>query len=293
MVPIMKRILAFTILLLLLLSGCKHTNTQAQIVATTGPVWEFTNAICQGTNIQVAQLITESVSCLHDYTLQSSQVQLLESADLVIQSGFGLEDFFDDSIKIATNVVDASAGITPICTESHVHHDHTHSHEKDPHIWLSPDNAAIMSKNIYDILVKTYPEHKDQFKSNYQALSNKFSELSNYAETCLSNLACRNLITFHDGFSYMADAFNLHILHSIEEDSGSEASAAQLISICQTVTSNHIPAIFIEKNGSDSAANIIANETGAKVYTLDMAISGTGYFDAMYHNINTLKEALE
>ena len=33
-------------------------------------------------------------------------------------------------------------------------------------------------------------------------------------------------------------------------------------------------------------------ETGAAVYTLDMAMSGDSYFDAMYHNIRSVKEAL-
>ena len=38
---------------------------------------------------------------------------------------------------------------------------------------------------------------------------------------------------------------------------------------------------------------IIANETGAKIYTLDMAMASGSYFDAMHHNIQIIKEALE
>ena len=44
--------------------------------------------------------------------------------------------------------------------------------------------------------------------------------------------------------------------------------------------------------GSASAAGIIARETGCQVFTLDMAMAGDSYFDAMYHNIDTIKEAL-
>ena len=43
---------------------------------------------------------------------------------------------------------------------------------------------------------------------------------------------------------------------------------------------------------SAAAAEIIAAETGAKIYTLDMAMAGDSYFTAMHHNINTLKGAL-
>ena len=51
--------------------------------------------------------------------------------------------------------------------------------------------------------------------------------------------------------------------------------------------------VFIEKNGSSAAASIIATETGISCYTLDMAMSADSYFSAMYHNINTIREALQ
>ena len=53
-----------------------------------------------------------------------------------------------------------------------------------------------------------------------------------------------------------------------------------------------LPAIFTEASGSTSAAGIIARETGCGIFTLDMAMAGDSYFDAMYHNIDTIKEAL-
>ena len=78
----------------------------------------------------------------------------------------------------------------------------------------------------------------------------------------------------------------------MEEESGSEASAAELKELIYLVREHRLPAIFTEKSGSASAAGIISKETGASVYSLDMAMSGDSYFDAMYHNIDTLKEAL-
>ena len=39
--------------------------------------------------------------------------------------------------------------------------------------------------------------------------------------------------------------------------------------------------------------SLFARETGAGVYQLDMAMSGSSYFDAMYHNLDTIKEALQ
>ena len=256
------------------------------------PVAEFTSAICEGTGLAVSPLITEEVSCLHDYSIQVSQMRAIENAQVIVISGAGLEAFLENALHYAEYVIDASECVPLICEEDHAHSHETHHHEEDPHIWLSPKNAMQMCRNICKQLCILYPEHKQQFEINLNSLLKKLEALQNYGEQTLENLASRNLITFHDGFAYFADCFNLTILKSIEEESGSEASARDLLELIRLVDESDVPAIFVESNGSRSAAEIIARETGVKIYTLDMAISGESYFDAMYKNIDTIKEAL-
>ena len=132
-----------------------------------------------------------------------------------------------------------------------------------------------------------------RFLSNYSSLCREFQALDDYRNEALSSLSCRNLITFHDGFEYFAQYCDLNILHSLEEESGSEASAKELIHLIEEVEHHQLPAIFTEKSGSVSAASIIARETGCETYTLDMAMAGHSWFEAMYHNIDTIKEALQ
>ena len=78
----------------------------------------------------------------------------------------------------------------------------------------------------------------------------------------------------------------------MEEESGSEASAGELKELCGLVWEHQLPAIFTEVSGSTRAAEIISRETGVGIFVLDMAMSGNSYFDAMYKNIDTVKEAL-
>lgn len=274
------------------LFGCREKQEPAQIVATTLPVYEFTTLLCAGTNVKVGRLITEDIGCLHDYTINVTQMQMLENAELLITSGAGLEHFLED-ITIRIQTIDASENIPLMCGEHDHGDEHTHKDKIDPHYWLSPNNAKIMSENIYKNLINYYPEFEKQFSDNFDCLQKDFDTLSSYADRKLENLSCRELITFHDGFSYMADAFDLTILQALEEESGSEASASELISLINLVNSHNLPAVFIERNGSTSAASIIAAEEDIRCYTLDMAMSGDSYFDAMYHNIDTLSEALK
>lgn len=294
----MKKIL-IALLLPLLLAGCAKAPERADIAATTLPVYDFTQALCRGTDLTVGRLITESVSCLHDYSLNVNQVRQAERAQTVVLSGAGLEDFMED-ILVGKPTVDASRGIPLLEGEEHEEHDHHeehhahdgHDHEWDPHIWLSPENAKIMARNICFGLTEQYPQWEAVFSRNLEDLLARLDTLEQYGRTQLRDLSCRELITFHDGFAYFAQAFDLEILAAVEEESGSEASAKELIELITLARDHSLPAIFIEKNGSVSAADILCRETGAQKETLDMAMAGDSYFTAMYHNIETIKEAL-
>lgn len=280
-----------------LLCGCAPKADYAPIAATTLPVWDFTSRLCQDTPLAVTRLVTEQVSCLHDYSLNVRQVKAAEAAQVVVISGAGLEDFLDD-LLVDVPTIDASQGISLLHggeaheEEEHHHEEDGHHHEEDPHIWLSPENAQVMAQNICDGLSRQYPDYEDTFRANLEDLLTQLEALQSYGEEQLSGLQCRELIPFHDGFSYFAQAFHLSILESVEEESGSEASAKDLIHLTELVRDHNLPAIFTEVSGSDSAAQVIARETGCKVYALDMAMSGDSYFEAMYHNIDTIREAL-
>ena len=83
-----KRILIPALLLLVLLCGCAGTaNTQTAvsgIVCTTQQLATLTERVLDGTaagdGTEIACVVTEPVSCLHDYTLSVRQMQLLENA---------------------------------------------------------------------------------------------------------------------------------------------------------------------------------------------------------------------
>lgn len=291
----MKKLSVFLFIFILLISsGCTAGSENYDIVATTLPVYDFTAAICEGTDLTVGRLVTESASCLHDYSLQVSQMRMIESADMIVISGAGLEGFLEDALSGSQQIIDASVN-AHMHTGGH-HHDgddhHAHDHEQDPHIWLSTDNAAVMASNICDQLCNTYPQYQSLFRENLTVLQQKLIDLQSYGDEQLQRLRNRELITFHDGFAYFAESFNLEILEAIEEESGSEASAAEIIHLVNLIQAHQLPAVFTETSGSDACASVLAAETGVKVFTLDMAMAGNSYFDAMYHNINTVKEAL-
>lgn len=282
----MKKLSIILIIALLsgVFAGC-NGNNHAQVAATTSAVYQFTSALCADTGISVTKLVTESVSCLHDYSLNIHQVQAANAAEVIVISGGGLEEAFMGDVLRGKNVIDSSTGIE-LAVRNEV------TKEKDSHLWLSPVHAKQMAKNICDGLSKQYPEKKDAFEKNLVALNGKFDELQSYGTEQLNALTCREMITFHDGFGYFADAFDLTILRSIEEEAGSEASARELEELIGLVETHKLPAIFTETNGSAVSAHTIKSETGVEVYALDMCMGNLDYFAAMRRNIDTVKEAL-
>ena len=196
----------------------------------------------------------------------------------------GLEDFMEDALRAShCTRITASAGVAALPSDED-------PDEPDPHLWLAPENCARMAQTIADGLAELYPEDAARLRENAADYAREMDELQAYGEQALSSLSCRQLVTFHDGFSYFADAFGLEIAAAMEVEAGSEPSAKELEEIVQVVRENAIPAVFSETNGTQDAAQLVARETGAGVFVLDMGLSNP---DAIRNNIDTVKEALQ
>lgn len=278
-----RRLLCAILALCLLvpLAACGAESTPA-VMAATKPIYDLTAALAEGTEIPVRCILSEPVSCLHDYTLSVTQMRALEGAPLILRNGLGLDDFLNDAIPQGAVCADLSAGIALLPGEDGA----------DPHIWLDPDCAAVMAENACAALTQVYPEKKDRLEENLASLLAKLDALKQEGAAQLASLSCRKLITFHDGFAYFARAYSLALLASMEEEHGSEIAASDLAEIVHLVQENRLPAIFTEAYGSDAAAKTVQRETGTQVFALDLGMGDREYFSAMRYNFETLKEAL-
>lgn len=279
-----QRIFAILLALALLLSGCaaQKSEPSADILATTAPVAQIVGAVTAGSGLTVATLISEPVSCVHDYALSVDQMRAVEQAKHIVISGAGLEEFMAD-VLTSRAVIDASEGLALLPGEEG---------ESDPHTWLAPENMIAMTRTVEAALAAEYPQHAALFAENADIWCEKLDELQSYGEQHLADLSCRRLVTFHDGFAYFAQAFGLEIAASMEIEAGSEPSARELEEIISLLQDQNIPAVFTEINGTADAAELVSRETGCAVFSLDTAISSVNYLSAMTQNIDTIKEAL-
>lgn len=281
------RLVAVILTICLVLSGCGAASSESRgdtVLATTYPMYYLCCRLTDGMeNVTVEALITEEVSCLHDYTITTTQMRLIDGADMVVLSGAGLEHFMESALASVSDdkLVDSSTGVELI--------------GDDPHIWMDPERYAQQGDNIAAALVEKYPEQKHIIESNAQILRQELLELKGRKTELLSSLDETNIITFHDGFLYFADAFGLTILAAIEEEEGAEPSAAEIRKICDLVEEYDLDTIYLEGTDVPNAAQIVKEEAAAKGRTLHhcylsmiMTQREDGYIAQMNGNIDRM-----
>lgn len=296
----MKKMLSLSLALTLLLTSCAQRQPETEgfhILCTTYPLYLFTTAVTEGVDgVEAELLVNSQTSCLHDYTLTVSDMKAIERADVIVMNGAGLEDFMSDALeRSSAAVIDASADVELLPAFGHgAHEGHPHAEEFDPHFWMDPHRAGQMVETIVNALADLETDHAEAYRSNGAAALHALSQVDPYYRDMV--FPPYPLVTFHDGFQYFAAAQDFDLLRAIEEEDGATVSAAEIKELVALIEESHIPAIFVEKNGSRLAADVLSRETGCAVCELDLLMSGDGqgiqpYLDAMEANLKSVLTA--
>lgn len=299
----MKKVIVLLLCLLLALpAGCAAQETADEFVIMTSfyPMYIFCENIADGVEgVMVKNMAAPDTGCLHDYQLLPADMRALEEADVLVINGAGMEGFMDKIIAQYADlpVITASEGVEMLCGDHE--HDHAHDHENESvnaHVWLNPQLAAQQVENIGAALALLDGENADAYEDNTAAYAQSLRELGDEMKAALSGLENRKIITFHEAFPYFAQAFDLEIVGVIEREPGEEPGTRELAETCDLVKAQGVKALFAEPQYPNRAAETIARETGATVYTLDPIVTGElskeAYEQKMRENLATLLEAL-
>jgi zinc transport system substrate-binding protein len=137
----------------------------------------------------------------------------------------------------------------------------------DPHIWTSPENVKIISRNICAQLTAAYPEQKKNFENNLKAFISKIDTLDNSIRLTFSDSIKRSFMIFHPALAYFARDYHL-VQHSIEFD-GKSPSTAHMKKMVDIARTEKINTIFIQSQFEIAKAEAIAKEIGATIVPID------------------------
>lgn len=256
-----------------------------RVVTSFYPMYIHALNITHGVpGVELANLTPQVTGCLHDYQLTPADLIRLTRADVLVVNGAGMESFLDRVARQVpkVRVLYASEGISLL--------------GGNPHVWVSPSLAMRQVRTIAAGLATLDPGHAAAYGANAEAYGKRLEALRERMCQGVKDLKSRNIITLHEAFPYFADEFSLRIVGVVEREPGSEPGARELAGTIRLVRERSVKALFAEPQYPRSSADVIAAETGAKVYMLDPGVAGPmeadAYIKTMEKNLQVLKEAL-
>lgn len=296
-----KKLVGMALIGFIMLTGANSALSQntnhiarpaVKIITSFYPMYIATLNVAKDVDgVEVMNLTKPQTGCLHDYQMTTEDMRRLAGADIFVVNGAGMEAFLDKVLAQlpSLKIVRASEGIEPIRGKG--------EEGDNPHIWLSVSLHMKQVENIAAQLAQADIAHAARYKQNAVEYIVRLDQLRDKMREGLNNLQTRDVITFHEAFPYFAKEFNLNIAAVIEREPGSEPSAMQLADTIRIVKNAKVKALFAEPQYSAKAAETIAGETGARVYTLDPVVTGPmktdAYIEIMEKNLSELQKALK
>ena len=274
------------------ISGVCFAEDRLKIVASFSILGDMVQQVV-GEHADVTTIVGPDADA-HVYQPSVADARAVADADVIFVNGLGFETW--SKTLIAESGTDASVhvatqGVKIVKVDG----------ETDPHAWNSLSNGVVYVNNIAAVLSNKIPEKADIIETNRATYANTLMALDASTKTKLSQLPAekRTVVTAHDAFGYLADAYDMTFLAPVGIDTEAEPSAQELAVLIDQLKADGAAALFIENITSPALVQQIADETGltigGRLFSDALSERGgpaTSYLAMFEHNLNTLLTAL-
>lgn len=240
------------------------------------------------------------------YEPTPSQMKEISQADIYFRIGVPFEETWMKKLAQLNPellVVDTREGIPlrpmdsfiTLQEKMHSNHaaekqeEHEHSHQMDPHIWLSPKLVKIQAQIICTTLQEFDPVNSDCYNENLQIFLEDLTSLQQYFNDRLLHLEHKKFLVFHPSWGYLADEFGMtQIPIQIEGKSPAPKQLAEIIAFAQQ---ENFRVIFVQEQFSATAAKTVAQAISGKFMSIDPLAEN--YCENMRHIADTFREVLD
>lgn len=283
-------------LLALLASLSLNAAEKLNVVTSFSILADITQQIA-GDKLELRNLVGADADA-HVYQPNAEDAKAVFRADLIIANGLGFEPWLARLIASSEapgTRIDASAGVLPLML------DEDGEKVPDPHAWQNLANAEIYVQNIAKALSKADPSNAAYYNTRRDAYLTEIRALLVEAKAGLGQLptAQRTIITSHDAFAYLGQAYGLSFIAPQGLSTADEPSAAEVAALIRQIRADGVKAVFVENIRDPRLIEQIAAEGGAKVggtlYSDALASEGAAstYLGMFKHNLDTLLAALK
>ena len=301
-------------------------SADISVVASIKPIHSLVSGVMAG--VGVPSLIVEGAGSPHTYALKPSRARALQDADVVFWVGHELELFLEKPLKsLGANaeivaLIDAPGlKLLPfreggpgdaLDDEDHADHkDEDHADHKDedhaepenqhdhggvdPHVWLNPDNAKQIVRQISKTLLASDPANANVYRANAEGLLKRLDMLVAEMTVRLAPVAKQHFVVFHDSYHYLEDRFSLESVSSITVNPDVIPGAERVGEIQDRVRELDAVCIFAEPQFSSKLVQVIAEAGTVTTSVLDPLGAGFPdgpnlYFEMMRAMASTMRD---
>ena len=267
---------------LMLVIGQVLAEEPEQVLTSIKPLALIAQEITAGSPLKVGYLLSPSVS-EHNYALKMSDIKRLHTARLVVWLGDDAEPYLKSTASswLKAGQADKSLALLHVPQAEHPDEEAAdeHSHGMvDPHVWLDPQLAQQLARQIADRLGEIYPRNKQLYDDNWVKFSKTIAALDEDTDKRLNSYRTAPFFVHHDAYGYLVRHYRLNQVGVMRVQPGSALSVKQLRSLQLTLqTQRQTPCLFVEPQLRLSQTAVFS---GAAVLTgqLDpLGIDATSY----------------
>jgi ABC-type Zn uptake system ZnuABC Zn-binding protein ZnuA len=281
------------------------TAAPLRVVATTTDLAALAAAV--GGELVTVEAIVPAATDAEGFEPRPGDLDKLRGAGLLLRVGLGYDYWLDALIgrigerrlmRGGEAYLDASAGVPLLEIRGQsVVNEGGHAHgSANPHYWLDPDNAVIVTAGIAEALVRLLPgqsarilAHRERFVAELKTRQRQWSE-------SLAPYAGVKLIAYHNSWPYFARRFRLDIIDFIEPKPGVAPSVAHLAALISAGRTAPVRAVVHEPYEPEDTSRLLAGKLGVPFVLLATSVDsvpGTGDYLALFdYDVATLSRAL-
>ncbi len=253
-----------------------------KVAVTILPVADMVQQIA-GQEIQIVTILPPGANP-HTFELTPRLIKELDGSKVIFRIGKNFDDWI---ARVSENL----PGIQLISLNQGIK-----SINEDPHYWLSIENAKGMVKQIAQILIAADPSNQAKYQTNLIRYLEELDETDEHIKEELNSLPQKKIVTFHDGWRYLARDYGLEIVATVESSEGNEPTPQRLAKLYEMIHQHQIRVLFTEPTASRSLTHSIAHDFDLAVVELDpmgFKAENKTFINLMLHNADEIEEALE
>jgi len=265
----------------LALASSGFAQERIQIVTTTTDLRSLTEAV-GGERITAVSLVPPTMDA-EEYQPKPQDVLRLKQARMLVRVGLDYDLWADRLLAQAGNrtigrsgpgYVDASYGIAALELRGmSVGPGDGHAHGSgNPHYWLDPKNAEVITATILEALTRIDPANAAVYESNRAAFLARLSAKLAEWEARLAPLKGMPIVAYHNSWPYFARRFRLDFVGFIEVKPGVPPSPSHLSGIVRTMKARNVRIVVREPHEPQRDVAFVAGKAGASVVTLAASV---------------------